>query len=100
MQSSAPLSPSASISLYDARPFFEKALQFGVENGIIDSQKLAAIGADAPKGMVQIARYFGSEFLRPELEMAKDRIVNLVSLYLESSSGGDLHQAAESLREH
>ena len=95
--SSASLS---SVSLYDARPFFEKALQFGVQNGIIDQQKLDAICADAPKGMVQIARYFGSEFLRPELEKAKDRLVNLVSLYLESSSGGDLRKAAESLRDH
>ncbi len=90
----------ASISLYDARPFFEKALQFGVTNGILDQPKLEAIGSDAPKGMVQIARYFGSEFLRPELEKAKDRIVNLVSLYLEHSSGGDLRKAAESLRDH
>ena len=90
----------AAVSLYDARPFFEKALQFGVQNGIIDSQKLDAICADAPKGMVQIARYFGNEFLRPDLEKAKDRLVNLVSLYLESASGGDLRQAAESLRDH
>jgi hypothetical protein len=49
--------------------------------------------------MVQIARYFGSEFLRPELERAKDRMVNLVSLYLESTTAGDLQQAAESLRD-
>ncbi|HEX5286689.1 MAG TPA: hypothetical protein VFW43_07225, partial [Polaromonas sp.] len=90
----------ASISLYDARPFFEKALQFGVQNGIIDSQKLDSICTEAPKGMVQIARYFGNEFLRPDLEKAKDRMVNLVSLHLESTSGGDLRQAAESLRDH
>ncbi|MFC5522972.1 hypothetical protein [Polaromonas jejuensis] len=90
----------AAISLYDARPFFEKALQYGVRNGIIDRQKLEAICADAPKGMVQIARYFGNEFLRPDLEKAKDRIVNLVGLYLESTSAGDLRQAAESLRDH
>lgn len=88
------------VSLYDARPFFEKALQFGVQNGIIDQKKLDTICTDAPKGMVQIARYFGSEYLRPELEKAKDRIVNLVSLYLESSTGGDLRLAAESLRDH
>lgn len=50
--------------------------------------------------MVQIARYFGSEFLRPELEKAKDRMLNLISLYLEHSSGGDLHKAAESLRDN
>lgn len=94
-------SPSpASVSLYDARPFFEKALQFGVQNRIIDAQKLQAICADAPKGMVQIARYFGNEFLRPDLEKARERMVNLVSLCLESSSGGDLRQAAEALRDH
>ncbi len=88
------------ISVYDTRPFFEKALQFGIQQGIIDSSKLDAICTDAPKGMVQIARYFGSEYLRPELEQAKNRIVNLVSLYLEQSTGGDLRKAAESLRDH
>lgn len=94
-------SPSpASVSLYDARPFFEKALRYGVQHGIIDSAKLEAIASDAPKGMVQIARYFGSEFLRPELEKARDRIVNLVSLYLEHSTDGDLRAAAESLQEN
>lgn len=90
----------ASVSLYDARPFFEKALQYGVQHGILDQSRLDAICADAPKGMVQIARYFGNEFLRPDLEKARDRIVNLVSLYLESSCGGDLRLAAESLRDH
>ena len=99
MSTHAASSPS-SMSVYDARPFFEKALQYGLQNGIIDQPKLDAICADAPKGMVQIARYFGSEFLRPELEAARARIVNLVSLYLESISGGDLRQAAESLRDH
>ncbi len=91
---------AAAISLYDKRPFFEKALVYGIEQGLIDQAKLDTIATDAPKGMVQIARYFGSEFLRPEVEKAKDRIVNLVSLYLESSCAGDLHKAAESLRDH
>ncbi|MGV8803372.1 MAG: hypothetical protein ACWA6Y_00240 [Polaromonas sp.] len=91
---------AAAVSVYDSRPFFEKALQFGVQHGLINQARLDAINADAPKGMVQIARYFGSEFLRPELEKARERLVNLVSLYLESSSGGDLRQAAESLRDH
>ena len=90
----------STVSLFDARPFFEKALQYGIQSGIIDAQKLDAMGVDAPKGMVQIARYFGTEFLRPELEKARDRLVNLVSLYLESTTGGDLRQAAESLRDH
>ena len=91
---------SASISVYDHRPFFEKALRFGLHNGLIDDAKLEAIRTDAPKGMVQIARYFGTEFLRPELEKSRERIVNLVSLHLEQDTGGDLHAAAELLREN
>jgi hypothetical protein len=89
-----------SISLYDSRPFFEKALQYGVQHGIISPAKLEAIETEAPKGMVQIARYFGSEYLRPEIEQAKNRIVNLVSLYLEHSTGGNVQLAAESLRDN
>ncbi|MDO9113217.1 MAG: hypothetical protein Q7U63_05410 [Polaromonas sp.] len=89
----------AAVSLYDARPFFEKALQHGVQHGIIGPEKIEAMRIEGPKGMVQIARYFGNEFLRPELEKARDRMVNLVSLYLESSCDGDVHQAAESLRD-
>jgi hypothetical protein len=89
-----------SVSLFDDRPFFEKALVFGVQHAIIDQNKLDAICNDAPKGMVQIARYFGSEYLRPELEKARDRIVNLVSLSLEDMTGGDVRQAAELLRDH
>ena len=88
------------VALFDKRPFFEKALQHGVRHGIIASAKLAAMSQEAPKGMVQIARYFGTEYLRPDLERARDRLINLVSLYLEHSTGGDLNQAAESLRDH
>ncbi len=91
-------SPSA-ISLYDTRHFFEKALQYGVQHGIIPAEKIEAMRVEGPKGMVQIARYFGNEFLRPDLEKARDRMVNLVSLYLENSCHGDLRQAAESLRD-
>ncbi|MBA4328391.1 MAG: hypothetical protein C0428_09215 [Polaromonas sp.] len=91
-------SPSA-VSLYDARPFFEKALQHGIQHGILGTEKIEAMRVEGPKGLVQIARYFGNEFLRPELEQARDRMVNLVSLYLESSCGGDVQQAAESLRD-
>ena len=89
-----------SVALFDDRPFFEKAVAYGVQHGVLDQAKLDAIQTDAPKGMVQIARYFGSEFLRPELEKAKDRIVNMVSLTLQIQSGGDLRKAAEHLREH
>jgi hypothetical protein len=88
------------VALFDERPFFEKALQHGVRHGIIAPARLDAMCQEAPKGMVQIARYFGTEYLRPDLERARDRLVNLVSLYLEHSTGGDLDQAAESLRDH
>ena len=91
---------SQSVSLFDARPFFEKTLAYGLQHGLISQAKLASIRTDAPKGMVQIARYFGTEFLRPELERARDRMVNLVSLYLEQTCGGDLQKAAESLRDN
>ena len=89
-----------SIALHDSRPFFEKTLAYGIAHGVLGPDRLDAINTDAPKGMVQIARYFGTEFLRPELERARERMVNLVSLYLESSCNGDLQQAAESLRDN
>jgi hypothetical protein len=90
----------STVSLFDARPFFEKALAYGVQHSIISHDRIEAMGQEAPKGMVQIARYFGSEFLRPELEQARARLVNLVSLHLEHSSGGDLRLAAQALCEH
>jgi hypothetical protein len=86
--------------LFDARPFFEKTLAYGLQHGIIDQVKLDSIQTEAPKGMVQIARYFGSEFLRPELEKARERIVNLVSMNLEHLSAGDLRTAAAALRDN
>lgn len=91
---------SSALSLHDARAFFEKALIHGIRHGIVPPEKVEAIGADAPKGMVQIARYFGTEFLRPDLERARERMVNLVSLDLLEESGGDLDRAAQMLREH
>ena len=92
--------PVHGLSLFDARPFFEKALVYGLQHGLIDAGKREAMAQEAPKGMVQIARYFGSEYLRPELEKARDRLVNLVSLHLEDASGGDLRVAAGLLRDH
>jgi len=88
------------VTLFDSRPFFEKALVYGLQHGILSDEKIAAMQAEAPKGLVQIARYFGSEFLRPELERARERFVNLVSLQLEHSCGGDLAQAARQLNDH
>jgi hypothetical protein len=87
------------LAVFDERPFFERALAFGVRAGILADAKIAAIVDDGPKGMVQIAEYFGTQYLRPNIDEARERIVNLVSLFLEEQSGGDLEKAAHSLRD-
>ncbi len=87
------------LAVFDDRPFFERALAFGVRAGILADEKIAAIAEDGPKGMVQIAEYFGTQYLRPNIDEARERIVNLVSLFLEEESGGDLEKAARSLRD-
>jgi hypothetical protein len=94
-----PIAPQA-IALYDDRPFFETALRYGVKNAIITKAKIAAIETEAPKGLVQIAEAFGSKYLRPEIEAARKRIVNLASLYLLETSQGDLNIAAKMIRDH
>ena len=88
------------VLLIDKRPFFETVLHYGVKQSIIDSVKIAAIENDAPKGMVQIAETFGSKYLRPEIEAARKRIVNLVSLYLLETSKGDLELASKLVRDN
>jgi hypothetical protein len=85
---------------YDNRFFFEKVLAYGRANGILDRERLDKLCEEAPKGMVQLARYFGTEYLRPDLEKARLRIINLVSLSLEVQNDGDLRRAAESLRDN
>ena len=87
------------LAAFDSRPFFDKALHHGVKQGIISSERLRAIEADFAKGIVQIANYFGTAYLRPELEQAVRRMVYLMSLYLEDVSGGEVAVAAASLRD-
>ncbi len=91
---------SAAVAVFDERPFFEQALVYGVQHGVLDQARLGTLCADAPKGIVQIARYFGSEFLRPDLEQARIILVHLVSLCLQDRCHGDLLSAALSLRDH
>lgn len=85
---------------YDHRFFFEKVLAYGRAHGILNRERLDKLCEEAPKGMVQLARYFGTEYLRPDLEKARLRIISLVSLSLETQSDGDLRRAAESLRDN
>jgi len=88
------------LTAFDGRPFFDKALHHGVEQGIISPERLHAIQVDFAKGIVQIANYFGTAYLRPDLELALRRMVYLMSLYLEEVSGGELQIAAASLRDN
>ena len=90
---------STSLAAFDARPFFDKALRYGVAQQIIAPDRRQAIEQDLAKGLVQIANYFGTAHLRPELELALRRMVKLISLYLEDLSAGDLKVAATSLRD-
>ena len=45
----------STISLFDARPFFEKALVHGVQHGLLTPARLEALCAEAPKGMVPVS---------------------------------------------
>ncbi len=83
----------------DKRSFFERALIFGIEHDIISNDRLHAIIMEGATGIVQIAKYFGTESLRTELETARKRMTNLVSLYLEDYTEGDLGVAAISLND-
>jgi len=88
------------VATFDERPFFEQALRYGTEQGIITDEKIQAINTEAPKGIVQIATAFGSPYLRAEIELARVRIVNLVNLYLLETTKGDLEQAARLIRDN
>lgn len=90
---------TSAIATVDRRPYLEKALRFGLQEGILSPSRLDSIRQDGPKGIVQIANHFGTAHLRTDLENARERMVNLVSLYLEESSGGDLQLAALALRD-
>lgn len=89
-----------SVTIVDQRPFFEKAVRYGLEHGLLSRETIDRMLADAPKGIVQIADHFGTAYLRTDLESALSRIVNLISLYLEDHAGGDLRAAAISLRDN
>lgn len=90
---------TTSLAAFDGRPYFNKALRYGIEGEIITPGRLENLQEDFAKGIVQIANYFGTAHLRPELELAQHRMVRMISLYLEDASGGDLRVAACSLRD-
>ncbi len=89
-----------SLTLVDDRPYFDKAVRFGLEHGLLTVDDLKRMENDGPKGIVQIADHFGTAYLRTDLETAVARMQNLISLYLEEQSNGDLRLAALSLRDN
>lgn len=91
---------SSALATLDNRPFFDRALRHGVEQQLISSERLRTLQEEFAKGIVQIANFFATAHLRPELELARHRMVNLVSLYLAEMSGGNLQTAALSLRDN
>ena len=99
-QSTPAKAVSQAVAAYDDRPYFARALDLGLKNGIIDSEKLDAMRSEGAKGVVQIADYFGTAHLRTDLDDAVKRMVYLASLYLEHMSDGNLARAARSLQEN
>ncbi|OIQ83176.1 hypothetical protein GALL_350230 [mine drainage metagenome] len=90
-----------SVASYDNSPYFERALRYGVQHGLLDPGRIEEIIQDAAKGTPQVAEYFGaSSHLRANLEQASRRMVHLVSLYLEHVTEGDLARAALSLQQN
>lgn len=93
-------SSQQSLSAYENGPYLEKALRYAVQHQALNQESLTAIINDASTGSVQIAEYFGnSSHLRQHLEDAKNKMVSLVSLYLEHTCDGDLFQAAQLLKD-
>ncbi len=88
------------LASYENAPFFEKAFKYAVQYRLIDEAKIDEIVNDAATGTIQISEYFGtSSHLSTNLEDAKNRMVSLVSLYLEDTTDGDLNKAAQLLKE-
>lgn len=90
---------SNSLAAFDDRPFFDKVLHYAVKQSTISPERLQSLQAEFAKGIVQIANFFGTAYLRPDLELATRRMVNLVSLALQDQFGNDLQAAATALRD-
>ncbi len=85
------------LTAFDDRPFFDKALQHGVNQKLIPPDRLNSLQDEFTKGIIQIANFFGTAYLRPDLELALHRMVNLISLHLEDICDGDIQTAANLL---
>lgn len=87
------------LTTVDTRPYFERVLCHALQTGVVDNTRLDALRREGAKGIVQLATYFGTPNLRPELEAARTRLVTLVGLALEAESGGKIEVAGCLLRD-
>ncbi|MBN8284557.1 hypothetical protein [Zoogloea sp.] len=87
------------LTTVDTRPYFERVLCHALQTGVVDNTRLDALRREGAKGIVQLATYFGTPNLRPELEAARTRLVTLVGLALEAESGGKIEVACCLLRD-
>ena len=87
------------LTTVDTRPYFERVLCHALQTGVEDNTRLDALRREGAKGIVQLATYFGTPNLRPELEAARTRLVTLVGLALEAESGGKIEVAGCLLRD-
>ncbi|WP_374244627.1 hypothetical protein [Zoogloea sp.] len=87
------------LTTVDSRPYFERVLCHALTEKLIDAARLDAIRREGAKGIVQLAGFFSTAHLRPELEAARGRLVTLVGLALEAESGGKFDAAARLLRD-
>lgn len=87
------------LTTVDSSPYFERVLRHALKESLIDATRLDGIRREGAKGIVQLASFFSTANLRPELEAARGRLVTLVGLALEAESGGKLDAAARLLRD-
>lgn len=93
------MSIDTALATVDTSPYFERVLRHALKNHHVDAARLDGIRKEGAKGIVQLAAYFGTANLRPELEAARNRLVTLVGLALEAESGGRMDVATQLLRD-
>jgi hypothetical protein len=73
--------------------YFEQAIRHGRATNRLPLDAVAQYSRDAPKGIVQLADYFGSAYLRENLEKAAKYLVFAASLGLEYRAKSNFDEA-------
>ena len=77
----------------------DRALRWGVKNGILGAEEMERLRRDAPKGIRQISAHLSTAHLRTELEHGFAVMCGLVNIALNALAPGDTPKAAKLLRE-